>query len=263
MLLHTTLLLKTLGESSTTGWCFPEISTFKLKLFACFFNSVFLFSYRHRWALLVGLPYGRPALHPWNELWLFDWGGTNSSADSSFSDRNRTPSVSSSAVSGSGRPANCLQPVAFPGPLLLLCLVDCCLPVLHFSLWPLLPSVSHGGIASPAQQCWPRPWQGHCASGLIRTEWEHHRPIIDPAPQLLLSLLPSLWPPHNHWPYHQSSWFNIQCFLYRWLCKLVMSLSLHLRPHTVLFEEQALQTWMTGRPAYELEENYPVSRASA
>lgn len=149
MLLHTTLLLKTLGESWTTQWFSSLEYLFYLQIQAVFSLGVFFSFFNHRWTLLVGLSCGRPALHPWNELWLFVWGGTNSSPDPSFSDRNRSPGVSSPAVSGSGRPADCLQPLAFPGPLLLLCLVDRCLPLLHLPLWPLLPSVSHGGIASP------------------------------------------------------------------------------------------------------------------
>lgn len=189
-----------------------------LKLFfspaVCFYD---------RWTLLVGLFCGRPALRPWNEFWLFDWGGANSSA------RNRSPGISSPAVSGSGRPADCLQPLTFPGPILLLCLVDCCLPLLHLPLWPLLPSASHGSIASTAQQADPHWATVYSASEM--TEWvgaiEACWWLGSTAPPFPL---PSLWPPYNDLPYHQSSWFTFQCFLHRRLRKLMFLL---LQPLTV------------------------------
>lgn len=114
----------------------------------------------------MGLSWRRSALHPRNELWLCDGGGTSSSPNTSLSGRNGSPGISSPAVRGPGRPADCLQPLAFPGPLLLLCLVDCCLPLLHLPLRPLLPSVSHGGIASATQQWQPEP---HRAT--VRSTW--------------------------------------------------------------------------------------------
>lgn len=202
------------------------IFQFRISLYlhiqAVFSPAVFFFFFYHRWSFLVGLSCGRPALHTWHELWLFDWGSTNS-PNPSVSDRNRSPCISSPAVSGSGRPADCLQPLAFPGPILLLCLVDCCVPLLHLPLWPLLPSVSHGGIASTAQQQQqPDPhWATVCLASEM-TEWagatEAYWWLCSTTPPFPL---PSLWPPHNDWPYHQSSWFNFQCFLHRWFCKLL------------------------------------------
>lgn len=169
---------------------------------------------------MVGLSWRRPALHPWNEL--CDGGGTSSRPNTSFSGRNGSPGVGSPAVSSPGRPADCLQPLALPGPLFLLCLVDCRLPLFHLSLWPLLPSVSHGGIASLTQQ-----WQSDshratlCSAWSERTEWgwgatEAYWWLLHTS-----FFLSSLWPPHNDWPYHQSSWFNFQCFLHSWLCELL------------------------------------------
>lgn len=140
-------------------YCLVNIYFFMFKIshvpptsgYISFSPPIFLNYYR--WSLLVGLSWRRPALHPWNELGLYNGWSTNSS----YGDRNRSPSISSSALSGPGRPADCFQPLAFPGPLLLLHLVDCCLPFLHLPVWPLLPSVSHGGIASPGHWCHQPP----------------------------------------------------------------------------------------------------------
>lgn len=166
MLLHTTLLLKTLGESCTARW-FPRITLCLPLVQAIFFLCIIYY----RWTLLVGLSWRRPALHPWNVFWPWDGGAATSSPNTSFSGRNRSPGLSSPAVSGPGRPADCLQPLAFPGPLLLLYMVDCGLPFLHLPLWPLLPSVSNGGIASPTQQWQPDPHRATvCLAWSERTE---------------------------------------------------------------------------------------------
>lgn len=189
MLLHTTLLLKTLGESCSAQWFlhFHTISFCPSKPLRFFVPS--------RWTLLVGLSWRRPALHPWNELWLCDGGGTRSGPNTSFSGRNRSPGVSSPAVDGPGGPADCLQPHAFPGPLLLLYLVDCCLSVLHLPLWPLLPSVSNGGIASATHKWQPDLHRASVHS--IRKDWlgttEAYWWLCSTTPP---SLPPSpLWPP--------------------------------------------------------------------
>ena len=251
MLLHTTLLLKTLGKSCTTKWI-------QFRIFHCHrVQSILVFCLLYyRWTLVVGLSWRRPAVHPWYEL--CDGRGTNSGPNTSFSGRNRSAGVGSPAVNGSGEPADCLQPLAFPGSLLLLCLVDCCLPLLHLPLWPLLPSVSHGGIASPAIK---RQRGAHrvtvCSAWSERTGWWQQKPIDDSAPRHLLSLLPPSFfqPPHNDWAYHQSSWFNM-CFLHRWLCEL---LSLFLLHSLFIWRARFIKTLIIDRLKYEFQEYYSVS----
>ena len=61
----------------------------------------------NRWSLLVGLSWRRPAMHPWNGLWLSDGGRTNSNPNTSFSGRNSSPGIGGPTFNGSGGPADC------------------------------------------------------------------------------------------------------------------------------------------------------------
>lgn len=190
--------------AKNSRWAKKPISGFSTFLFANILFSLFFtfFPFSCRRTLLVGLSRGGLTLHPWNELWLFTGGGAR--AEPSF--RYRAPRVSGPTLGSSGRPADCFQPLALPGPLLLLCLVDRRLPLLHLTLRPFLPPVSHGSIASSTQRWHPGPLQLTVYSvcpGM--TNW---------GPAGLLMTLPLL---HNDCLYHQSSWFGLQCFLNWWL----------------------------------------------
>lgn len=182
MLLHTTLLLKTLGEPRSPSVDFPH----SLCLHTVFFFTLFPFSCRR--TLLVGLSHGGLALHPWNELWLF----TRRGAGAKPSFRYGAPRVSGPTLGSSGRPADCFQPLALSGPLLLLGVVDRCLPLLHLTFRPFLPPVSHGSIASAAER-WetgPLPLNGVlCLSrnGWLGACW----PADDTAPPPQWLFLPS------------------------------------------------------------------------
>lgn len=196
--------------AKNSRWAKKPLSGFATFLFAIvlFFYFLFyflfftFFPFSCRRTLLVGLSPGGLTLHPWNELWLFTWG--DAGAEPSF--RYRAPRLSGPTLGSSGRPADCFQPLAFPGPLLLLCLVDRRLPLLHLTLRPFLPPVSHGSIASATQRWHPSPLQ--------LTVYSLCSGMPDWGPAGLLIKLPLL---HRDCLYRQSSWFSLQCFLNWWL----------------------------------------------
>lgn len=189
-------------------WAKKSLSGFSTFLFAfilffCFFCFFTRIPFSCRRTLLVGLSHGGLALHPWNELWLF----TRRGAGAKPSFRYGAPRVSGPTLGSSGRPADCFQPLALSGPLLLLGVVDRRLPLLHLTFWPFLPPVSHGSIASAAERWETGPLQLNGVLCLSRNGWLG-------GPAGLLMTLPLL---HNDCFYHQSSWFSLQCFLNWWL----------------------------------------------
>lgn len=168
-------------------WAKKSLSGFSTFLFAFILYIYIFFYFSCRGTLLVGLSHGGLALHPWNELWLFTWGGAG--GEPSF--RYGAPRVSGPTLGSSGRPADCFQPLALSGPLLLLGVVDRRLPLLHLTVRPFLPPVSHGSIASAAERWETGPLQlnGVLCPGMA--DWGACWPADDTAPPPQWLFLPS------------------------------------------------------------------------